>query len=278
MKVKWLKRREVRHCAFTLIELLVVLAVIGILAALLLPAVSSAKRKAQQTKCLNNVKQLALAGFMYANDHGKPVLYDSTPGVPGGVWMGSLADYYARNVALFVCPTALLRQPPPTRGNRLGTADEAWARWTADGKTMFTGGYGYNAWLYSDAANYFPSTMPAKWVFTKENSIQDPARTPVFLDANWVDLAPNETEAPWPDLYTGGPFGASSMSRCTIARHGGGSPHNAPRSLSPGQRMPGAILMGMCDGHASLVKLEDLWSYSWHVDWQTPATRPQPSP
>ena len=278
MNVESSRPNEPTVCGFTLVELLVVLAVIAILAALLLPALSTAKRKAQQTKCLNNVKQLSLAGFMYANDHGKPVLYDSTPGVPGGVWMGSLADYYAKNVALFVCPTAPLRQPPPTRGNRLGTADEAWARWTADGKTMFTGGYGYNAWLYSDASKYFPATMPEKWVFTTVNSVQNPASTPVFMDANWVDLAPNETEAPWPDLYTGGPFGASSMSRCTIARHGSSSPHSAPRNLSPGQKMPGAILMGMCDGHASLVKLEELWNYHWHVDWQSPARWPDIGP
>jgi hypothetical protein len=120
--------------------------------------------------------------------------------------------------------------------------------------------------------------MPARWVFAKENSIQNAAMTPVFLDANWVDLAPNESETPWKDLYTGGPFGATSMSRCTISRHGGGNPANAPRNLSSGQKMPGAILVGMADGHSSLVKLEDLWNYYWHVDWQTPAKRPEVNP
>ena len=262
--------------AFTLIELLVVMAIIGILTSLLLPAVTHVKLKAHQIKCLNNVKQLSLASFMYAEDQGRHIGYND-PAYPGGVWMGSILAY-AKAKDLLVCPSAPLRTPHAMAGNGQGSADRAWVRWTTNNQTMFYGSYGYNGWLYSDAqVDGTPQFTHHEFFFRRADSIQKPTLTPVFLDENWVDMWPLEKDLPYDDLYNGSPFTDhnSEMGRCTIARHGGSSPGSAPREHRSNRVMPGAINMGMADGHAGLVKLEDLWQYYWHLNWQPPATRPQ---
>jgi prepilin-type N-terminal cleavage/methylation domain-containing protein len=267
------QHRTPKDAGFTLVEMLVVIAIIGILAALILPALAAAKRKAHETTCLNNVRQLALTGFMYANENGSPILYNN-PKYPDGTWMGSLVDSI-KNRKTFVCPSAPLHEPAPDTGNRRGSADAAWVRWTSDARDMFFGSYAYNGWLYSDIVKYYPQSADS--VYTKTDSIESTTLTPVFVDANWVDLSPKETDGPWPNLYAGAPFGTShddAMGRCTIARHSVNNPSAAPRALTAGQKMPGAVTIGFADGHSRLTKLEDLWSLNWHRGWKAPAKRP----
>src|ERR1051325_4759086 len=113
--------------AFTLIELLVVIAIIAILAALLLPVISSVKTKAQATVCLNELKQLQTCWQMYVGDHNDFVppnrsehtdTWRSTPDswIGGSsaphdtdfqpIQNGLLFKYdYNRSVTLYHCPS-----------------------------------------------------------------------------------------------------------------------------------------------------------------------------
>lgn len=63
------KKLEMKKKGFTLIELLVVVAIIAILAAMLLPALSKAREKARQSVCMSNLKQLGVAELIYAQDY-----------------------------------------------------------------------------------------------------------------------------------------------------------------------------------------------------------------
>ncbi len=90
---------------FTLIELLVVIAIIAILAAILFPVFARAREKARQTACLSNVKEIALAIMMYAQDYDErlPMGYDT--GTPRNGLIQTTQPY-TKNYQIHDCPSA----------------------------------------------------------------------------------------------------------------------------------------------------------------------------
>jgi len=82
------KRRNAEDC-FTLIELLVTIAIIAVLAGLLLGGVGMAKRKADETTCMNHLRQIAMATQAYQNDDSKKRIPSYDTGSRNAFWNGA---------------------------------------------------------------------------------------------------------------------------------------------------------------------------------------------
>lgn len=253
--------RQTRR-AFTLIELLVVIAVIAILAALLLPALSAAKRKAQTITCLGNMKQWGLAFHMYSDDNN-----DFVPEEGAAAAMDSIISHVAGHldnknyawynvVPLSISQPSLMSLYPPQSTGRQPLPNSASifsCPATPDPKSPYQNPLSANMALFMYAENsaicidYSTRNSPPYPQQTRLSDIKIPTDT-IFMAEQDTTTATVPAES-----VTNGKYSA--------VRHGYNKLEN----------------FAMCDGSCRTARTNEFWRdtstyYSASAEWATPRT------
>jgi prepilin-type N-terminal cleavage/methylation domain-containing protein len=236
---------------FTLIELLVVIAIIAILAALLLPALTRGKLKAQGIQCINCHRQLALAWRMYSDDNRDLLLYASgnVTAIEPGVWMSGTMDFNSGNSSNWD-PSVDIYQSPmwPYCGNNANIfkcpSDRSYVVVNGQNKprvrttvmNLYLGGFdGTTVGLFDDTA----------WrLYKKYSDLNTPGPEKIF-----VFLDEREDAINWGNFYTD----MSGYPTLTAS----GNPAAYRFSDMPGTYHGNACGFSFADNHSELRKWRD---------------------
>jgi prepilin-type N-terminal cleavage/methylation domain-containing protein/prepilin-type processing-associated H-X9-DG protein len=217
--------------AFTLIELLTVIAIIGILAAIVIPTLSSVRQTAHASVCLSNVRQIAMACTVYANDN-KGRLPDAGNG-SDPLWARTLSSYInstaGQKTSIFVCPGTAI--PVEESANPYSAANPT-------GDVVLT--YGMHAGL-------MPRGLPALSITQVKRPSEVILVADMCQDPNNKGWTPNSIEQPSTFASQSGGRGGSVNLDDLIST---ATDDDTGNNKWMRYRHKGRVNVGMIDGHA----------------------------